>query len=202
MSTPSQEFRTRHRGLESVYLASEVPEAQSGYSGARQRWVAERSAIALPIDRSGSFLDVGCANRLLLEDLVTWAGEHGYLLELHGIDLGHNLVEAARARHPSHRANFTAADAWHWKPDRRCTFVYSLLDASPPAMMDAWIARLASWVGQGGLLILGSYGSTSRREPALDPAPYLRSAGHTVAGTASGAFRSTPAMPGPRSPRR
>ena len=34
-----------------------------------------RRPIVSAIDRDGTFLDVGCANGLLMESLATWAGE-------------------------------------------------------------------------------------------------------------------------------
>lgn len=71
---PSADFRTGARRLEAAYLESDDPMVQSGFSGGRARWVAERSPLVDAIHRDGSILDVGCANGLLAQDVVTWAG--------------------------------------------------------------------------------------------------------------------------------
>ncbi len=186
MIVPEPEFMEEHLALEAVYLGSEVPEKQSGYSGGRERWVNERSPIATALNRSGTFLDVGCANGLLLWDIIHWAGARDIEIEPHGLDLGAGLIELARERHPDHRDNFSVGDAWIWQPDRRFTYCYSLLDAAPDHLMSEWIARLGDWVELGGRLILGSYGSTSRGEDPVDPGPLLRAAGFAVAGSAGG----------------
>ena len=66
-----------------VYLATDDPRAQSGFRGSAERWEAARKLIAYPIDRPGTFLDVGCANGLLMESVVRWAV---FPVEPYGID--------------------------------------------------------------------------------------------------------------------
>ncbi len=183
---PDPGFIAEAVALENLYLATDDPEKQSGYSGGRERWIAERSPIGRAIDRDGSFLDVGCANGRLLEDLIGWAADRGFRIEPHGIDIGPGLVEAAKQRLPEWSSNLTVADAWEWNAARRYTYVYSLLDTAPDDMLGAWIHRLAGWVESGGRLILGAYGSRSRAIDPPDPAPHLTAAGLTVEGTATG----------------
>ena len=55
------------------YLATDDPCAQSGFTGSAERWKAARSAIARGIDAPGTFLDVGCANGLLMESIARWS---------------------------------------------------------------------------------------------------------------------------------
>ena len=138
------------------------------------------------IDRNGDFLDVGCANGLLAEDLVRWATERGVTLTPHGVDLGPGLVTLARERFPSLADDFVVADAWSWEPGRRWTFVYSLLDLVPDHLWCQWLRRLMEWVEPGGRLIVGSYGSRTRDIAPADVAEVMRGCGVSVEGASSG----------------
>ena len=184
--TPDPDFFLEMRALESAYLESEDPIVRSGFRGGRHRWVAERSPLVDAINRDGTFLDVGCANGLLAEDVVTWAREKGHEIVPHGVDLGARLVDLARERLPEHAANFVAADAWTWAPVRRWTFVYSLLDLSPQELWCEWLHRLHRWVEPGGRLIFGSYGSRSRGEAPVDVTRVLEDCGLEVSGSSAG----------------
>lgn len=186
MRQPDDVFMSEMEKLESAYLESDDPMAGSGFHGGRARWTAERSPITEGIHRAGDFLDVGCANGLLACDVVAWAKEKGYRIVPHGIDLGERLVARARLRHPVHAANFTAVDAWSWLPTRRWTFVYSLLDLSPEDLPCSWLRRLYGWVEPGGRLIIGSYGSRSRRIPPEPVGPVLADCDLVVTGSSAG----------------
>src|SRR5438270_6914442 len=78
-STSSQSARESWSALrtpsefERAYLATADPRAQSGFHGSAERWEAARRAIAEAIDSDGTFLDVGCANGLLMESIVEWS---------------------------------------------------------------------------------------------------------------------------------
>lgn len=174
------------RALEDAYLESEDAIVRSGFHGGRARWVAERSPLVEAIHRDGHFLDVGCANGLLVADVVDWAAERGHRIVPHGVDLGPRLVDLARKRLPGHAGNFVVADAWAWEPARGWTFVYSLLDLSPDELWCDWIRRLYDWVEPGGRLIMGSYGSRSRAMPPIDVTPVLESCGLRVRGSSVG----------------
>ncbi len=75
---------------------------QSGRSSGAARWQETRRCIADAVHRDGHFLDLGCANGLLLESLIGWCGERGITLRRHGIDLLAPLIALARERHPGH----------------------------------------------------------------------------------------------------
>jgi hypothetical protein len=174
------------RALEAAYLDSDDPVVQSGFSGGRERWIAERSPLVEAINRDGDFLDVGCANGLLAADVVEWAASAGYRIEPHGVDLGSTLVALASKRLHQHAHNFTAADAWQWRPTQRWTYVYSMLDLTPEDLRCEWLHRLFGWVEDGGRLIVGSYGSRSRKEPPVQVAEVLSRCGFTVSGESWG----------------
>ena len=53
--------------------------------GDEARWSRARRVIVDAIDRDGTFLDVGCANGLLMESLSSWAAERGHTIEPYGL---------------------------------------------------------------------------------------------------------------------
>jgi SAM-dependent methyltransferase len=170
------------------YLESSDPRLQSGFGGGPERWRAEREPILDAVERSGSLLDVGCANGFLVECLRWWGAARGLGLVPFGLDLSPDLVELARRRLPEFGSNFYVGDAWSWVPPRRFTYVYSLVDVVPPTHLGSCLHRVRrEFLEPNGRLIVGSYGSVSRRIPPLDlerilPTYDLRVAGTTSAG--------------------
>ena len=63
-------------------------------------WEGKRRVIACAFDRSGSWLDVGCANGLLMETLEAWVAESGHRIEPYGLELSQRIAERARKRLP------------------------------------------------------------------------------------------------------
>ena len=86
------------------------------------------------MNTDGDYLDLGCANGLLLESLVGWCAERGYTITPHGLDFIPELVELARQRLPEYAGNMHVANAYSWAPPRRYRFVQLLLETTvPPA---------------------------------------------------------------------
>jgi 2-polyprenyl-3-methyl-5-hydroxy-6-metoxy-1,4-benzoquinol methylase len=183
---PDSEFMVEMAALEAAYLRSDDPMVQSGFRGGRARWFAQRSPLLEAIDKDGDLLDVGCANGLLAADVVAWAAAERFRIVPYGVDLGEQLIGLARRRLPESAANFAVADAWTWQPQRQWTFVYSLLDLSPVDLRCQWLRRLYDWVAPGGRLIVGSYGSRSRKEAPEPVADVLGQCGFDVAGSSAG----------------
>jgi hypothetical protein len=78
--------------LPEAYLRHTDPIRQSGFGGGAERWRLEREPILEGIDRSGSLLDIGCANGYLLECLVSWGRERHVELEPYGLDISQDLI--------------------------------------------------------------------------------------------------------------
>jgi SAM-dependent methyltransferase len=178
-------FDSMRRDFKRWYLASDDPWRQSGWGSTPERWRLAREVILSAVERSGSFLDIGCANGLLLECLIAWAKERGVAIEPHGIDLVPELIDLARNRMPAYASNFATANAFRWRPPRRYDYVHLLLESAPPSRHREYLGRvLDSAVARGGRLIVSNYGSRSKSESPIDVARYLCGLGFAVAGSA------------------
>jgi SAM-dependent methyltransferase len=180
-------YAETRRLLEGAYLEAEDPRGSSGFRGDAGRWERARRPIASAIDRDGTFLDVGCANGLLMESLVEWAGRDGFRIEPYGLDLIPSLVALARERLPRWSDRIFAGNVMEWDPPRRFDLVRTELEYVPRRRRRDMVERLLSvYLVPGGRLILCSYRSGP---PPSEPEPLtetLRDWGFGIAGEAKG----------------
>jgi SAM-dependent methyltransferase len=174
--------------LERAYLTSEDPRGGSGFRGDEVRWERVRRPILSAVDRDGTFLDVGCANGLLMESVAAWAAEDGLQVELYGLDLIESLAALARRRLPHWADRIFAGNVMSWRPPLRFDFVHTNLEYVPPPRRCDMVDRLLrDYLLPGGRLIVCSYGSSRRPEPKVEPVrDILSDWGYTVAGEAEG----------------
>ncbi len=156
------ESETR-RLLERPYLQATDPRGQSGFRGDSLRWKRARGPIIRAVDRDGTFLDVGCANGLLMESITRWAGEEGFRIEPYGLELIDSLAVLARRRlpHLSHRI-FTG-NAMLWRPPFRFDFVRTELEYAPHHRRGEMVGKMLSQY----LPPTGSENGTRRGDPAF-----------------------------------
>ncbi|MFN2399893.1 MAG: hypothetical protein ABR543_14840 [Gemmatimonadaceae bacterium] len=83
---------------EREYLAGTNPRQQSGFGRDDRDWERFRRPVVAPVAKDGTFLDVGCANGLLMESVVRWAAEDGHSVEPYGIDISERLADLAWRR--------------------------------------------------------------------------------------------------------
>jgi SAM-dependent methyltransferase len=146
------------RLLEEHYLRAPTPEGQSGKLGTAADWELARRVVVRPIDHDGTFLDLGCANGLLMESVHRWAAADGRHVEPYGLDLSERLVALARSRLPLWHDRFFVGDALTWSPPRRFDFVHTMADLVPGRRRPEWLARvLRDVVAPGGRLIVRGY---------------------------------------------
>jgi 2-polyprenyl-3-methyl-5-hydroxy-6-metoxy-1,4-benzoquinol methylase len=169
------------RLLEPAYLRGTTPQEGSGFGGDAVRWRVRRLMIVDGIDRDGTFLDVGCANGLLMESVREWAAERGHDIEPYGVDLAPGLVALARSRLPQWADRIEVGNAINYRPatGRRFTFVHTLLDTVPVARRADLVRHaLGTLVEPGGRLLVSHYtGGTD-----LTSAEHLRALGFPIAG--------------------
>ncbi len=166
------------------YLADPSnPYRQSGRSSGPERWRETRHCILQAVHRDGDFLDVGCANGLLLESLMVWAAEAGFSLRPHGIDFVPGLIELARRRLPQHAGSFEVANAFYWTPTRQYDFVRTSLEHVQQRDWPRFIASQYAAVREGGRLIACHYCSPDNPDDApVDVRAVLTGFGYTVVG--------------------
>jgi 2-polyprenyl-3-methyl-5-hydroxy-6-metoxy-1,4-benzoquinol methylase len=181
-NAPREEyFRILREAVAEFYLADPSnPYQQSGRSSGAERWEQTRRCVVKAIHRNGDFLDVGCANGLLLETLIAWAREEGFSIRPHGIDVVPELIELARQRFPRNRDSFHVANAFHWSPKRRYDFVRTNLEYVPEPDWVVFVQRQYDAVSPGGRLILCHY--RNAEEPYVDVPNVAERAGCPVTG--------------------
>ena len=178
-------FDVLRAAVSEYYLADPSnPYQQSGRSSGAERWEETRRGFVQALHRSGDFLDIGCANGLLLESLMAWAGQAGITLCPHGLDFVAELIELARQRFPNHQDSFIVANAFHWTPARQFDFVRTNLEYVPVRDWTTFLHRQYAAVRTGGRLIVCHY--LSPDEPYVDPGPVVERAGYVVGGRIGG----------------
>jgi SAM-dependent methyltransferase len=157
-----QGFFDRERAfLEGKYLAGTNPRQQSGFGRDERDWERFRRPVVAPVEKDGSFLDIGCANGLLMESVVRWAALDGHSIDPYGLDISEKLAELARQRLPVWRDRIFTGNALFWEPPSTFDFVRTELVYVPHQRRQEYLERLLERVvAPGGRLIVCSYGSS------------------------------------------
>lgn len=142
-----------------AYLAAETTQGGSGSSRDAAGWERARSLLADAVSPGQAFLDVGCANGLLMESMSEWAG-----VEPYGVDISPELAELARRRLPHWADRIWVGNAATWVPPQRFDVVRSGLDYVPPPRRPAFLAHLLSYCDR---LVVGVF-NEEREERSLE----------------------------------
>jgi SAM-dependent methyltransferase len=155
--TETEWFENNRKHYTSHYLACSDPRGQSGHSGDEARYRYTQSMVLDAIDRTGSFIDIGCANGYLMEKLAEWTKEAGRDVELYGLDISPELVALAKQRLPMWPGRFFIGNALYWIPPRDFDMVcVKELGYVPQGKRRALFENLYdNVVKPGGRLILG-----------------------------------------------
>lgn len=162
--------------IEPAYLVAQSPQGGSGSSRDAAGWEHARSLILDACERPGDFLDVGCANGLLMESLHAWSEGD---IEPYGVDISPALADLARRRHPRWAERIWAANAFGWDPGRRFDYVRTGLDYVPEQRRADYLAHLSGLVAPGGRLIVGVHNEERDRD---DIGAWLSGAGYRILG--------------------
>ncbi len=168
--------------IERAYLAATTPQSQSGHSGDAAAWECSRRLVMEAVDRDGTFLDIGCANGLLMESVTTWAAEDGHRVEPYGVDISARLAHLARDRCPQWADRIWHGNAATWQPPRRFTYVRAGLEYVPGRRRPAFVEHLLTFLEPGGRLIVGKYNEETGSD---DLAAAVESWGQRISGRAT-----------------
>jgi SAM-dependent methyltransferase len=139
-----------------VYLSGTNPRSQSGSTADELQWEQTRRMLLDAVDRSGTFLDVGCANGYLMECLHRWAATDGIALEPYGVEISPELADLARRRLPQWRSRIWTGNAYDFQPAIRFDFVRTGLEYVPLPRRREFVQRLLTrYLAPKGRLIIG-----------------------------------------------
>ena len=139
--------------------------------------------LAAGIDSDGTFLDVGCANGLLMESVQRWCAERHVNVEPFGVEIAPGLVELARRRLPAWADRIWLGNAIEWVhlDGVRFDYVHTLVDCVPLDVRGRLIEhQLARVVRPGGRLLVSHYVSSGTHDPPARDV--INSLGYVVAG--------------------
>ncbi|MGC8648659.1 MAG: class I SAM-dependent methyltransferase [Candidatus Micrarchaeia archaeon] len=148
-------------------------------------WVKRRAFISDLINKSGTILDIGCANGLLLRSLQEWSK---YKLIPYGIDIEIKFADQIKELFPNNFSNFIKLDV----RDIDKISSFSLPDKYDFVYWHVWdewnmstdeqqnaVADAQEHIMDGGRLILGFYDS---REKNMERIENLENVGFKFAG--------------------
>lgn len=176
--------------LEGPYLEADARgdvAGGSGSGGGLERWERKRRLLVRAFDHDGSWLDVGCANGLLMETLTTWASEKSLRVEPYGLELSPRIAEAARLRLPHWADRIWTGNVMTWEPQLRFDYVTVIADSVPETARRNLVERLITrFLSPTGRLIFSIYLPRPPEAPAeLPPASaVLKRFGYRVKGEA------------------
>lgn len=174
--------RTREL-LETAYVeAGDGPRGSGSGHFSVGDWRAKRQHLAVPMDRGGSWLDVGCANGFLMATLPAWCAERDVTIEPFGLELLPKVADLARALHPDLAERIWTGSVMQWSPPRRFTYVTAIADQVPPSRLGDLVDRLLErFVERRGRLIISAY--TNPGNTPRDLFADLTTGGHKPDGT-------------------
>ncbi len=153
-----QWFSSLKQELETAYLQHEEPWKQSGFSGPEERWIAYRKPIADCIEKSGSFLDIGCANGYLLECILKWTADRGINMVPYGLDLSEKLVALAKKRLPKFKDNIFIGNGLTWQNPVRFDYVRTEIVYVPDDLQRRYVERIMEeYLADEGKLLIADY---------------------------------------------
>jgi hypothetical protein len=156
-----------------AYLQAPTAEGGSGSSRDPAGWEYARSLLCDAVEAGQTFLDVGCANGLLMESMARWAG-----VEPYGLDISPELAEVARRRLPHWVDRIWVGNALEWNPPQRFDVIRTGLEYVPKPRRRDLAEHL---LGQCDRLVIGVFNEERdrRTQQALIESWGFRIAGRT-----------------------
>ena len=134
-----------------AYLSAATVEGGSGHSGDATTWRIARDLLMEAFDRPGTFLDIGCANGLLMESIATWSRG---MVQPYGVDIAPELSRVAQTRLPHWADRIWTGNVLEWVPPRSFTYVRTGLEYAPADRRRELVERLLGWAER---VLIGVY---------------------------------------------
>ncbi|MBV8136430.1 MAG: hypothetical protein JO121_12495 [Deltaproteobacteria bacterium] len=154
-------YRQTLKLLEESYLAADERgdlAGGSGSGGGLARWQRKRKVIAAAFDHDGTWLDVGCANGLLMETLCEWAADRNVRVEPYGLELSQRIAERARRRLTRWAERIWSGNVMTWMPPMRFDYVTLLPELVAAELGGAMLVRVRDqFLKPAGRLIVSCY---------------------------------------------
>jgi len=142
--------------VEPVYLGATTEQMGSGHGGTAEEWEQSRGIVMEAVSNSGSLLDVGCANGLLMASVAQWSSDAGLSVEPYGVEIAPGVADLARKRYPEWRDRIWTANADDWVPPMTFDMVRTAMEYVPRQDRETYVRHLvARAVSPGGRLIIG-----------------------------------------------
>ena len=132
-----------------AYLAADTVEGGSGSSRDAAGWEYARSLLADAVAPGQTFLDIGCANGLLMESMARWGDIRPY-----GLEISPELAAVARIRLPRWADRIWVGNAIAWGPPHSFDVVRTHVDYVPVPRRPALVEHLLSYAGR---LVIGVF---------------------------------------------
>lgn len=165
-----------------AYLAAATPYAQAGHAGDAVTWQASRGFITHALNRSGTFLDAGCASGILMESVVRWGADKGLAIEPYGLEIVPELAVLAQRRLPRWARRIEVGNVRHWRPRDRFGYVLVRPEYAPRGRRAAMVRHVLEHVltPRGRLIVFVGTEETDRRAAEAE----ITASGVTVSGRA------------------
>jgi SAM-dependent methyltransferase len=175
-----------------AYLGAEDVRGGSGHTGTADDWEYSRGIVAEALARDGTFLDVGCANGLLMESVARWGRERGLEIEPYGLEISPELAELARSRMPPWADRVYVGNAVDWTPPFRFDVVRTAIGYVPaPRERELLEWLFGEVVAPDGRLVIGKFNEEVERK-ALEE--QVGAWGYRIAGSAERPHRREPRL--------
>lgn len=180
--TEKEWYQINMQATTKAYTSRKEPHQQCGHSGTEETWMYSRIKPLLEIlNKSGSFIDIGCANGYICESLYKWTKNSPIDIEYYGMDICDELINIAKERQPIFVDNYYTGNVVDWIPPVKFDYVRAYtLNTLPKYRRKELIDNLyVNYLKSKGRLILGSY-----TEPAdiNTVSELVQSLGYTITG--------------------
>jgi SAM-dependent methyltransferase len=159
-------FNSLKKDLEESYLKKYTePWKQAGFLSTEEAWMAARKPIADCLQKSGTFLDIGCANGFLIESILNWTSHD---ITPYGIDLSAKLIEAAKTRLPKYSNNLFVGSAPYWTNPVKFDYARTDLGYAMEEFQEQYLHKLfTNYLVEGGHLLVTEY--RVKKHPFKEP---------------------------------